>query len=68
MPRKYANGSESRLSREGLGGAEIDGKRVKVIYAHGERRRKRTVHFVDGTAKNMSIDTLVGHLIESREK
>lgn len=68
MPRKIPKGSESRLSREGLRGATIDGKEVVTIVAHGELRRERTVRYRDGTRENRSIYELVGRLIEQRNK
>lgn len=66
MAKKYPKGSESRLSREGLKGMVVNGKTVVSIVAHGERRRKRTVTFDDGSKENWSIYDLVGALIESR--
>lgn len=68
MPRKYPKGGESRLSIEGLHGAEIEGKRVTTIVAHGEVRRSRTVKYTDGTRENRTIYELVGRLIEQRSK
>ena len=66
MSRRMAYGGESRLSLEGLHGELVRDKVVASIYAHGERRRTRTVHFADGTRKNISIYELVGDLIRSR--
>jgi len=71
MPKQYPKGSESRLSREGLRGARLEGtehegKVVKDIWAHKESRRQRTVKFTDGTEANMGIFELVGHLIKGR--
>ena len=66
MPKVYPKGGESRLSTEGLMGEEIDGKRVRSIKAHGQRRRSRTVFFADGSKANKSIYELVGDLINTR--
>ena len=66
MPRRMRVGGESRLSLEGLHGKRVDGKRVGSIYAHGEKRRTRTVHFSDGTTAEKPIYDLVGDLIRSR--
>jgi hypothetical protein len=67
MPKKYPIAGESRLSIEGLRGAKTaSGKTVEKIVAHGERRRKRTVIFTDGTKEDHTIYVLVGALIEER--
>ena len=68
MPKRYPKGGESRLSLEGLHGVEFRGKVIRSIYAHGERRRQRTVFYTDGTSENVSIEVLVDVLVKSKEK
>ena len=66
MPSKFKKGGESRLSLEGLTGAKFRGKKIKAIFAHGERRRMRTVHYTDGSRENVSIADLTDALIQGK--
>ena len=66
MPRKYRKGGESRLSLEGLRGVAIDGKVIKSIRAHGQKRADRTVLYVGGRREERPIYELVSELIKQR--
>ena len=65
MPRRHPVGSESRLSREGLRGAVLGGKRVRAVYAH-QTGKTRTFYFTDGTKKRVSKDVAIGVFLEHK--
>lgn len=68
MPRRMTKGGESRLSLEGLRGFHAGGGRVvESIYAHGEKRRQRTVFFEDGGSEEIGIPILLDALIGGQQ-
>lgn len=66
MPKKYPVGGESRLTREGLRGHQVNGKTVIVAHGHGTKRVTRDVTYLDGSTARVRNSVLLQALLRAK--